>query len=297
MSTIDATPEPVSEGLADAINAVATAEQKQDSARVIAALDSPLDQSLKRRPDARQRHSPPGLRDKEPMMFPSPSLDPGVIAAIEGYAEDTRGYVAGAETAMSGLHLGIKAIIDAREASARNPAWTEANQVIAVAEFAGKVQDKATRAVDSALRSLSASIKEVEGTLRAPVTASANTALSAEISAFVRGLDDGKRLSFLISAMRDGDTVTMSAVLSRPAYLSGITKEFQGTLTESFQRSKNPEAAKKLGMLQAAEEKLAAAGGLFLLQVERAMGTNWTVAQRLRTAKTEAEKAFVLSGA
>ena len=282
--------------LEDAVTAVAAAELKQDNARIDAALASPLDQSLKRG-NPRQRNSPPSLRDTEPMMFPSPSLDPGLIAAIEGYAEDTRGYVAVAETAMSNLHISIKSIIDAREASARNPAWTEANQVLAVAEFAGKVQDKATRAVDSALRSLGASIREVEGTLRAPVTASANSALSAEISAFVRSLDDGKRMSFLVNAMREGDSVTMSAVLSRPAYLSGITKDMQATLTESFQRSKNPEAAKKLGMLREAEKKLSAAGSLFLAQVERAMGTNWTVAQRLRTAKTEAEKAFVLRGA
>lgn len=270
------------------------AQQRLDDARdeAIAELKTPsaLDRSLQRRPDARQRHGAPRLRDADPLTIPSPSLDAGVIAALPGYSDDTRSAVGIAETALSTAQEVVKAIIEARIASERNPMWNEANQIVAVADLAGKQQDRATRAIDSATAALRKAISDTESTLRAPVQSGGS--LGAEIAGYVRGLEEGKRLAFLICAARDGDTTTMSAVLSRPAYLVGLTPEQQTALTEAYHRARNPQSAARLELMRAALDKLDAAGPLLLTQVERAMGAKWSVAQRLRGAQAAALKAF-----
>lgn len=279
--------------LEDAVTAVAAAEQKQDNARIDAALASPLDLAL-RRPPARPPAPVETLRAAEPLRLPSPSLDPGVLAALPEYDDGTKGYVGQAETAMSAMHAAITNVVGMREASQRNPTWNEAAAIIHVSVEATKVQEAATRRADAALSALDKGITSLLAELRAPVQASAHTALSGEIASYVRGLPTGERLSFLVNAIREGDTTTLHAVLSRPAYLSGIDKATAAMLTEQLNRHAQPDKARRLALMQGAKQKLEGAGGIFLNQMEAALGVKggWATAQRLRAAQADAMKAF-----
>ena len=130
--------------------------------------------------------------------------------------------------------------------------------------------------------------------LRKPVEASTHTPLSGEVATYCRGLTAGERSAFLRVAIDEGDSTTMHAVLSRPGYLTGITKDMHASLTEQWNCRMQPDMARKLGLMQAARQKLDDAGSLFLGQVEKAMGVNggWRVAQRLRAQHSSAMSAF-----
>lgn len=283
--------------LQDAVTAVAAAELKQDNARIDAALMVPLDAAL-RRLNARPPAPADTLRVAEPLRQPSMSLDPGVLAALPEYDDTTKGYVGQTETAMSAMHEAITNVVSMREASQRNPTWNEAAAIIHVSVEAGKVQDAALRRTDAAVQALDKGITGLQAELRAPLQASAHTPLGGQITEFVRGLPTGERLSFLTNAIRDGDTTTLHAVLSRPAYLSGIDKATAATLTEQLNRHTQPEKARRLALMEGAKQKLEAAGGIFLNQMEAALGVKggWATAQRLRAAQADAMKAFTPKG-
>lgn len=264
-----------------------------------ASFASPLDQSMRRGIGPRPQAPTPSLRSAEPLTLPSPTLDPRVIAALPEYDDSTRGYAGAAETALSAMQEAVKATIAAREASQRNPAWTEAMAVIQVAEHAGKLQDAAARKADSARRNLEMAVSATQDELRKPFAATSHTPLASDICSYCRSLDTSARMQFITNAIAEGDEVTMNALLSRPAYLSGVSKEMLATYTEQWRRRKDPQAARRLALMQGALAKLQAAEGVFLKQVESALGVRggWATAQRLKAAKTDAERAFVTGAA
>lgn len=281
------------DALEDAVEAVADAQLEQAQREAVRALASPLDRSLQR-PSARPSAPLQSLHEAHPLNTPSLTLDPRVLAALPEYDDTTKGYLGAAETAMSTMHLAVSTVVSMREASLRNPTWTPAAAVINVAVEVSKIQEKATRQADAALTALGRGIASIEAELSAPVAASANTPLGGEIASYCRSLSAGDRLSFLSNAIQDGDTTTMHAVLSRPPYLSGLTKEMQATLTEQLRRKTQPEKARLLALMQGARERLEAAGSLFLLQLEQAMGVKggWAQVQKLRAAQANAMKPF-----
>ncbi|MBT9526759.1 MAG: hypothetical protein IV105_16000 [Rhizobacter sp.] len=253
---------------------------------------APLDQSFQRGPGPRPALAPQSLRDPEALKAPSIAFDGRALSNIEGY-EDTKAYVAPAETALDTLRIGLQKIIDAREASKRNPSWNEVVQVINVADFASKIQEQTLPLIDATLANLGKSIAGMEEMLRAPITVGASTPIASDVCVYMRGLDAGERMKLLTRAIEKGDLTTLGAVLGRPAYLSGLTDEMQATLTVEYNRKKAPETARRIAVMKEAHARLSAAGSLFLAHVTKAMGVEWSVAQRLKAAKTEAERAFV----
>lgn len=253
---------------------------------------APLDQAFQRGPGPRPALAPQSLRDPEALKAPSITFDGRTLSNIEGYDAETKGYVANAETALDSLRDGLQQIINAREASKRNPAWVEVVQVINVADFAAKVQAKTLPLIDATLANMSKSIAGMEEMLKAPITTGANTPVASDVCVYMRGLDDGERMKLLTRAIEKGDLVSLGAVLGRPAYLSGLTDEMQATLTVEYNRKKAPETARRIAVMKEAHARLSAAGSLFTVHVVKAMGVDWSVAQRLKAQKAEAERAF-----
>lgn len=252
-----------------------------------------LDQAFQRGPGPRPALAPQSLRDPEALKAPSISFDGKALSNIEGYDASTKGYVASAETALDSLRDGLQQIINAREASKRNPAWVEVVQVINVADFAAKVQAKTLPLIDATLANMSNSIAGMEEMLKAPITVGASTPIASDVCVYMRGLDTGERMKLLTGAIAKGDLVTLGAVLGRPAYLSGLTDEMQATLTVEYNRKKSPETARRVAVMKEAHARLTAAGSLFVVHVEKAMGVHWGTAQKLKAAKADAERAFV----
>lgn len=234
----------------------------------------------------------PALRDPgELMQHVTPTLRGENITSMD-VDEETRAYLGPAATAMDTLYQSVQQVIDARNAAAKNRAWSEAEQIVQVADFAQKVEAKASRLVDSTLKNLGTSIAAIEETLRAPITTGANTPIASDICQHLRSLETGERMALLTNAIKEGDHITMGAVLGRPAYLSGITKEMQAVLTEQFNRARFPAVAKRLSAMKAAHEKLSNAGSLFLATVEKAQGVSWSVSARLKAEQQAASKAL-----
>lgn len=254
---------------------------------------APLDQSFQRGAGPRPAPAPQSLRDPEALTTPSIAFDGRTLSTIEGYNSDTRMYVAQAETALDSLREGLQQIINAREASKKNPTWNEAAQVLAVADLAAKVQAKTTPLIDTTLANMGKSIAGMEEMLRAPITVGASTPIASDVCLFARGLDASERMKLLTRAIEKSDLVTLGAVLGRPAYLSGLTDEMQATLTVEYNRKKAPETARRIAVMKEAHERLSTAGSLFVAHVEKAMGVQWGTAQKLKTAKADAERAFV----
>jgi hypothetical protein len=94
--------------------------------------------------------------------------------------------------------------------------------------FAGvdRAMERASRQIDSADAGIRAKItslaSRVETMLSDP---SAKTPVAAEIRAHAKGLTDTKRMAFIRDAINVKDKASVAALLSAPAYLSGLSTE------------------------------------------------------------------------
>ncbi len=233
----------------------------------------------------------PGLRHDE-LTRPSLSLAPGNIEGLDGYDDESKGYVADAVTAMDTMHQAIARIIEAREASKRNPSWTEGAQVINTAVLADKLLTTTAKMVDSTLTALQTRIAHVEGELRKPMDGTLVTPVAVEVRQYARELPPAKRGELIASLIEKGDAKTLGALLTAPAFLSGLSDAEVQAYTERHNRKAQPLLTKRLALMKAAQEKLANAGSLFVVQSERAQGVAFNVVAQLRAAQSKAEAAF-----
>lgn len=102
----------------------------------------------------------------------SPSLHPETITAIEGYDESTAPLVGQAVTVLDEVYQGMESIHTAKAAAAKNPTLNDAAALIAVGDFAFKVQQRAAARLDTAVVSLTKMIDATTEVLKAPVTSS-----------------------------------------------------------------------------------------------------------------------------
>lgn len=226
----------------------------------------------------------------------SPGLHPENIRALEGFDNETEPYVRPAIEAMSTLYQGLADIHAARKAARENPTLNEAAQVIAVADYADKVRARAAKKVDAAVDTLTRGIKFTDEALSSPLAAAAGVSpLHMEIRAHVKALDTDGRMKWFNEALRNGDTLSLVAVLGAPSYLSGMSEEMKVTHLRHYHMHTNPSAARRLKVMQGALDILTtrAPAGLFQ-EVEKAVGAPARKVDALRKAKTKAEEAFIL---
>lgn len=282
--------------MSEAVDSVSESEQGpstgKDVTRRVSAQDL-INFGARQQAEAGNRpsHPLPGLRSDE-LTRPSPTLNVANIQAIEGWDEDTKGYVADAQTAFDTMHKAVEKIIEAREASKRNPTWNEAAQIINTAVLADKVTTQTTALVQSTYKALEKRIAHVEGELKQPLDASVATPFASEVRKHAKELPAGKRNEFVMDLIAAGDAKSLGALLAAPGFLSGLSEEQVRIFTEQHNRKAQPLLAKRLAVMQKAYEKLGDAGSLFIVQAEKAQGVNSTVVARLRAAQSKAEAAF-----
>lgn len=222
----------------------------------------------------------------------TPALHAENVKQIDGYDEDTAAVLAPTETAFSTAYEGIRAVWDARAVADKNPGWTEEQKLLQVDNFARKHLDKITRTFDTTRANLEKGIAHLEQELSQPVTTRAAHPVASEIRTYVRGLGTAKLHSFIQSAIDNGDHDTVTAVLGAPAYLSGLTPEFQQTYLRFYHERNNPAAAKRLKAMQGAKALIEERAGLVFKAMEAAVGGTSTKANKVREAQTAAEKAL-----
>lgn len=221
----------------------------------------------------------------------TPSLHPKVVEEIEDF-EDNKDVLAATQTAFSTAYEGLRKVHDTRDVVGKNPGWTDEQKLVQVDNFAKKHLDKITRSFDATRSNLERSITFLEGQLSEPVQARAASSIANQIRDYARSLDTAKLHKFVSEAIDNADHDTVTAVLGAPAYLSGLTADFQKTYLRLYHERSNPASAKRLKAMRAAKELIDARAGRVFVEMERAIGGQSAKANKVRKAQAAAEKAL-----
>ncbi|WP_237132201.1 hypothetical protein [Pseudohongiella sp. O18] len=226
----------------------------------------------------------------------TPALHPKNVESLEGYDETTAPYVGPVQTAFSEAYEGIHSIRTARESARKHPSWNEAAQIMHTDTHAQRILSKVTRRFDSVRANLEKAVQATEAQLSGPIQQTGSSSISQEIRAHVKSLSLDNRTKFLEEAQRNGDVVTLSAVLAAPSYLSGLNETERQLRAKMFHEAQSPEVARKLKVMKAAKSLIDTRSGLVFKEVEKAIGVRSDVVQALRQAKNDSEAAFIING-
>ena len=222
------------------------------------------------------------------------SLHPATVTKIEGFSEETRGYIAGTERALHEAYSGISSVHAAMDAANKDPTLNEAARVIKVDDMAQRTFKKLAALFDAERVRLEKGIALAEEKLSAPVQAKASHFLASEVRSFVRDMPDNDRVMFIRAAIMRGDDMTATACLGGPAYLSGIPDEMHSVLLKTYHERSNPDEAARLTVMRGAKTLIEHRGGLLFGELERAVGAKPHEVNRLREAKNASDLAFAV---
>ena len=119
-----------------------------------------------------------------------------------------------------------------------------------------------------------------------------NCGLNEEIRRHVKDLKRDDRIKFLESALDEGDSDTVTAILGAPHYLTGITKVEHGYYLRKLHELRSPDAVKRLNATRAALAVLERTAPIALSSVEKAMRGTFKRATELRNVATGSQKAL-----
>lgn len=219
-------------------------------------------------------------------------LHPAVVTALKDYGDDTAALLGGTVAAFTTAYEGIASVWAARDTVSRNTAWSEERRIIELSKHSDRRSEGLTKTFDAALTTLRKNIKMFDAELNAPVTAKSSSSVAAEIRRHVKDLPSGERNDFIQRALKDGDEVTLSALLGAPSYLSGLTADAQKLYTKQFHERMQPLTAKRLRACQAAADLIMERGGLIFEGLEKAVGADALRAAELRKRHDAATKAL-----
>lgn len=113
--------------------------------------------------------------------------------------------------------------------------------------------DRTANAVDARIRSLEAErtdlTKRLDATLTEPSKSAIGIAQASEIRSHLRSLEPAKAMTVAMDAMRAGDRMTAAAILTAPAYLSGLDAAKHGELRKLAASTLEPNVDKALTAL------------------------------------------------
>ncbi|MEJ7927128.1 hypothetical protein WG908_10225 [Sphingobium sp. AN641] len=204
----------------------------------------------------------------------SPSLDPSAMSLVEEYDDDTRPLLGAAETLLSQAHKAIGAIHDCKEAVKGNLTLNDFARLVAVDDQAGKLMTPVFQSWDRVTGVLDANIAKFEAELNQPVEQRATASMASEIRTYFRGLKTGERMVAINQAIRDGDEITVTAVLGGRPYLSGFDAEMSAILLKEWHAHAQPVKAKQLRAMQRAKQILEERSGILKREWRSAVGVH-----------------------
>jgi hypothetical protein len=222
----------------------------------------------------------------------SPSIDPQTLTGIDGYTEETAGFVGEAYSAFNDAYITLSKIHDAADLWRNNPAVTPENATLIVSKEAAKHQDRLLRKMDGAARTLQANIAHTEGELSRPLEARALGTLNAEIRTHARSLDREGRSKLIREAMEADDDTTLASILAVPAYLSGLSQVDCDHYVHQYHSKKNPHLVARLTVMRGALEKVERDGRLIIKEMRKAIGADAKQVQAIDKADTAARAAL-----
>jgi hypothetical protein len=224
----------------------------------------------------------------------SVSLHPANVEAISS-DESITPYLKPVLSAFAATYATLSDLHAARVKGEANSAWTKAHVTLEVAKVAAASQDKLLARFQALGNTLDTQIAHLNKSLDAPLKQAAErNVISAEIRSHFKGLPDGERIKALRDAHNRNDSEVLGAVLGAPPMLSGLTPEMHALSTRSWNQKAQPEINARLEALTKARALVNERAPLLLTEFEKTTGSKWATINKLRSAQTDAEKAFIL---
>ena len=225
----------------------------------------------------------------------SPSFHPENVKNIDGYNETSAPYLGPAEELMQDTYNTLGKLHEARKVASKNPTWNEQQQILHVSDTAYSQQQRLAKRFDSTVATMDKQIKSMDEMLTSPLKQKAGTGnLNTEIRKHVADMDINGRHKFLRQAIDKNDVTTLTALLGAPAYLSGMSDTEHSIYTRQYHEMVSPDTAQRLKALRNAKDYLEKRGSALLLEVEKAMGSNWRQVASIREAHSKATQALNL---
>lgn len=203
----------------------------------------------------------------------TPALDPETYRAVEGYNDDTRGYVDDVVNAFNDAYVTLGSVHTARERADENPGWTEEQRILNVGRVAAQQKERVSRRLDKAIADLKSRIAFTEGELSKPLKENAGLGtLNAEVRAYARTLNDKGRGELLTKALASDDTATLTALLGAQPFLSGLPQHEYDHFTHLYHAKQNPGLVARLAVMRNVQEVALKNSYLLHAQFERAIG-------------------------
>jgi len=183
---------------------------------------------------------------------------------------------------------------DARDKVRKDPSKTQANQILIVAAEAERLQERMTRKMQLAFKTLTDGIAHIEKGLNETLTARADTTLSREVREHCANLPKEKRHGFLETALKENDLPTLHAILGAQPFLSGIAPETRAHFTRALREKTDPALALRVKVMKRALDLVGKNGPLVLTETIKIQGADWPMVNKLRNAKNAADQALLL---
>lgn len=223
----------------------------------------------------------------------SPALDPETYRSVEGYNDDTRGFVDSVVNAFNDAYVTVGKVHDARELWERNAAVTPENRIIIVGQEADKQRDRVLNRLSLAERDLRANIAHTEALLMQPLTEQAGLgSLNGEVRAYVRQLDRSGREAFMREALDRNDEPTLTALLGAQHFLSGMTPVDRDHYLRLYHEKKQPQLVQRLDVMQRVLGLFERSVPIVQAQFDKAVGAKPSVVAHLNRANEQAKAAL-----
>jgi hypothetical protein len=199
---------------------------------------------------------------------PSPSFNEAMITSIDGY-EEHKGYVESARSAFEVGQQSLGDLWDAMKTVAGNTAWSADKKLIELAGAARRVQERVLKAFSGATDNLNKGVLGIEAELNKPIEGgTAMTAMAGEIRAYARTLPPAERTNLIGTAISEGDSRTVIALLGGPAYLGGFESKMQAVYARQWHEKNSPVVVARLNVMQKALDRLNQVGPITFTEVE-----------------------------
>lgn len=222
----------------------------------------------------------------------SPALDPETYMAVEGYSEETRGYVDDVVSLFNDIYLTLGKLADARKLADSNQAWPEEQKLLIVGAEANKQKDRLARRLDRTCSDLDSRIAHVEAELLKPVQQGAAAGpLAAEVRAHFKSLDTAERSALIREALDADDTSTIEAVLGAQPFLSGMTAVDRDHFIGLYHAKRQPHLVTRLDLMKRTRDTInstGANGPTFHRAFDKVVGAKGSVVKAIEAANQRA---------
>jgi hypothetical protein len=193
---------------------------------------------------------------------PSASMDERVLDAFN--PDDA--LLQFAHEALRAIRISARGCTDACRALHADLSQSEGGRHVAASEIAHKLAKAPLGLVDKSNERFSQEISRLKSKIAAPPVDSTirGTQLATELRIFLRDQTSADRRKEITRSLESGDDQTMSAILSAPAMLSGLSQNEVDNFRLVWQRKRFPKELARIAQLEKAAGAVSLGGQLLL---------------------------------